>query len=144
ADWEKRLPDARFISIAPDHLSEGMWLELSRPIKGIMNHGWGSLGAEVGYEQGSYSTTNAETRVRLREMIQKVVKPLGPTLMQVPDAEPDVAFLQSFASQMLARRGTNGWGGGWGADAYMTLRYAAIQPRIVYDETIARDGLDSY
>jgi len=144
AEWEKKLPEAKFISIAPDHLSEGMWLELSRPIKGIMNHGWGSLGAEVGYEQGSYSTTNAETRVRLAEMIDKVVKPLGPTLMQVPDAEADVAFLQSFASQMLARRGTYGWGGSWGADAYMTLRYAAIQPRIVYDESIARNGLDQY
>ncbi len=144
AEWEKQLPDAEFISIAPDHLSEGMWLELSRPIKGIMNHGWGSLGAEVGYRQGAYWTSNAETRVRLTEMIHKVVKPLGPTLMQVPDAETDVAFLQSFASQMLARRGTYGWGGGWGADAYMALRYAAIQPRIVYDETITRDGLDQY
>lgn len=144
AEWEKKLPEARFISIAPDHLSEGMWLELSRPIKGIMNHGWGSLGAEVGYEQGSYSTTNAETRTRLTEMVHKVVKPLGPTLLQVPDAKTDVAFLQSFASQMLARRGTNGWGGGWGADAYMILRHAAIQPEIVYDETIVRDGLDRY
>lgn len=144
AEWEKKLPEARFISIAPDHLSEGMWLELSRPIKGIMNHGWGSLGAEVGYEQGSYSTTNAETRARLAEMVESVVKPLGPTLLQVPDAKTDVAFLQSFASQMLARRGTNGWGGGWGADAYMILRYAAIQPQIVYDETIVKNGLDQY
>jgi len=144
AEWEKKIPDAKFISIAPDHLSEGMWLELSRPIKGIMNHGWGSLGAEVGYAQGSYSTANAETRVRLTEMIHKVVRPLGPTLMQVPDSEADVAFLQSFASQMLARRGAYGWGNSWGADAYMTLRYAAIQPKIVYDEAIARDGLDQY
>ncbi len=143
-EWEKKIPDADFISIAPDHLSEGMWLELSRPIKGIMNHGWGSLGAEVGYRQGGYWTSNAETRARLKEMIHEVVKPLGPTLMQVPDGETDVAFLQSVTSQMLARRGTNGWGGGWGADAYLALRYAAIQPRIVYDETIARDGLDRY
>lgn len=144
AEWETKIPEADFISIAPDHLSEGMWLELSRPIKGIMNHGWGSLGAEVGYRQGGYWTSNAETRVRLKEMIDKVVKPLGPTLTQIPDAGTDVAFLQSFAAQMMAHRGTNGWGGGWGADSYLALRHAAIQPKIIYDETIIRDGLDRY
>ncbi len=144
AAWEKQLPDAKFISIAPDHLSEGMWLELARPIKGIMNHGWGSLGKEVGYKQGSYVTTNAQTRVRLTEMLHKVVQPLGPTLMQVPDRKADVAFLQSFSSQMLAGRGTYGWGGGWGSDAYMVVRYAALQPRIVYDETITKEGLSQY
>jgi hypothetical protein len=144
AAWEKELPDAPFISIAPDHLSEGMWLELAHPIKGIMNHGWGSLGDKLGYKQGSYFTTNVDTRTRLTEMLHKVVQPLGPTLMQVPDRKADVAYLQSFASQMLAGRGTYGWGGGWGADAYMLLRYAAIQPQIVYDETIEKEGLDQY
>lgn len=144
AQWEKQCPDAEFISIAPDHLSEGMWLELARPIKGIMNHGWGSLGDKVGYKQGSYVTTNTQTRVRLSEMLHKVVEPLGPTLMQVPDRPADVAYLQSFASQMLAGRGTYGWGGGWGADAYMVVRYAALQPQIVYDETIEKYGLDQY
>jgi hypothetical protein len=144
AAWEKQLPEAKFISIAPDHLSEGMWLELARPIKGIMNHGWGSIGAKVGYIQGSYVTTNAQTRVRMTQMTKNVVQPLGPTLMQVPDRKADVAYLQSFASQMLAGRGTYGWGGGWGADAYMILRYAAIQPQIVYDETIVKEGLSQY
>ena len=61
--------------------------------------------------------------------------------MQVPDRKSDVAFLESFASQMFARRGTYGWNGGWEGDAYLVLRYAGLQPEVVYGETIQRDGL---
>jgi len=144
AEWEKVSPDAKFISIAPDHLSEGTWLELARPVQAIANHGWGSLGDHLGYAQGSYVTTNVDTRKRMTYLYQNVVKPLGPALMQVPDHPADVAFLESFASQMFARRGTYGWGSGWGADSYMIARYAGLQPQIIYDETIQQKGLDQY
>lgn len=143
-EWEKVSPDAKFISIAPDHLSEGTWLELARPVQAIANHGWGSLGEELGFSQGSYVTTNVETRKRMTEIFQNVVKPLMPALKQVPDHPADVAFLQSFASQMFAGTGTYGWGGGWGADSYMVARYAGLQPQIVYDETILEKGLSQY
>ena len=46
-EWEKAQPEARFITIAPDHLREAFWTKLARPIRGIMYHGWGSL-VEVG------------------------------------------------------------------------------------------------
>jgi hypothetical protein len=143
-EWEKKSPDAQFISIAPDHLSEAMWLNLSRPVQAIAYHGWGSLGEELGYTQGSYVTTNLDTKKRLRSLVTNVVEPLAPTLLQVPDAPADVAFLESYASQILANRGTYGWGGGWGADSYMIARYAGLQPQIVYDETIQKNGLDKY
>jgi hypothetical protein len=143
-EWEKVSPDAKFISIAPDQLSEGTWLELSRPVQAIANHGWGSLGDHLGFSQGSYVTTNVDTRKRMTDLYQNVVKPLGPALLQVPDYKTDVAFLESFASQMFANTGTYGWGGGWGADSYMIARYAGLQPRIVYDETIQQKGLDQY
>jgi hypothetical protein len=139
--WEKQHPDAKFITIPPDILSESLWLKLSRPVKGIMYHGWGSL---TGARHASYMLTNTETKPRLTKLIHDVVQPLGPTFLQVPDAPTDVAFLESFASQMFANRGTWGWGNGWGADAYLISRYAALQPRIVYDETIAQQGLVNY
>jgi hypothetical protein len=140
AEWEKKCPDARFISIPPDHLSEGMWLELARPIKGIMNHGWGSLGSKLGYQQTGYTTTNVQTRQRHSEMLHKVVMPQGPMLMQVPDRPSDVGFLESFASQMLAARMPYRWE----STAYMIVRFAALQPRILYAETIEKEGLDQY
>jgi hypothetical protein len=141
AAWEKEIPDAKFITIAPDILSEALWLKLSRPVKGIMYHGWGSL---TGASHSSYRLTNKDTQPRLQKLIKDVVEPLGPTLLQVPDASTDVAFLESFASQMFANRGTWGWGNGWGADAYLVARYAGLQPQIVYDETIKGNGLDQY
>ncbi len=141
AAWEEAEPEARFITIAPDHLSEALWLKLSHSIKGIMFHGWGSLVEE---EKGSYRFTHPESRERLKTLLAQVVEPLGPTLMQVPEAAGDVAFLQSFASQMFAGRGTYGWGNGWGADSYLVARYAGLQPRVVYDETILKEGLDGY
>jgi len=144
AEWEKTSPDAQFISIAPDHLSEALWLNIARPVQAIAYHGWGSMGAELGFKLGSYVTTNTDTRKQLTRLHRDVVEPLAPTLLQVPDAPTDVAFLQSFASQMLANRGTYGWGGGWGADSYMVALYAGLQPQIVYDETIQQKGLDQY
>ena len=141
APWEKEIPDARFITIAPDHLREALWSKLSRPIRGIMYHGWGSL---VKATHGSYRFTNPKTAEVLAQLTRDVVRPLGPTLLQVPDRKADVALLESFASQVFAGRGTWGWSHRWEADAHLVLQWAQLQPRIVYDETILRDGLDGY
>ena len=51
-------------------------------------------------------------------------------------------MLESFASEMFAGRGTYGWGGGWAGDCYHVLLYAHLQPQVVFDETILRNGLD--
>ncbi len=139
AQWEKDIPDARFVTIAPDHMREAFWSKISRPIRGIMYHGWGSL---VPAKHGSYRFTNPETRGVLTQLIRDVVRPLGPTLLQVPDREADVAILESFASQVYAQRGTWGWSHTWEADVHLVCQWAQLQPRILYEEHILRDGLD--
>lgn len=141
AHWEKAIPDARFITIAPDHLREAFWAKISRPVQGIMYHGWGSL---VEVPEGSYRYTNPQTKEVLKELIRSVVRPLGPTLLQVPDRKSDVAILESFTSQMFAGRGTYGWSHRWEADMHLILQWAHIQPQIVYEETIMRDGLKGF
>jgi hypothetical protein len=141
AAWEKEIPDAPFITIAPDHLREAFWSKISRPVKGIMYHGWGSL---VPAEHGGYRHTNPQTREVLTQLIRDVARPLGPTLVQLPDRPSDVAILESFASQMFAARGTGGWSHRWECDLHLILQWAHLQPRIVFDETVQRDGLDNY
>ncbi len=143
AQWEKDLPDARFITIAPDHLSEALWFMIARPVRGIMYHGWGSL---VKAAHGSYRFTNPKTRYRLHDLIRDVIRPLGPTLLQVPDRKADVALLESFASQVFTagKAATFGWSHKWPADAHLVLQWAKLQPRIIYDETVLRDGLDGF
>jgi hypothetical protein len=138
AEWENRIPDARFITIAPDHLREAFWVKISRPIQGIMYHGWGSL---VEVDGGSYRYTNAETKEVLAQLIREVVRPLGPSLLAMADPPAEVALLESFTSQMFAGRGTNGWGQSWEADVHLILQWARLQPKIIYEESILRDGL---
>jgi hypothetical protein len=140
--WEDFDPDADYITIAPMHLREAFWTKLARPIKGIMYHGWQSLVPTEG--PSAYRYTHPETQHALKELVNRVVEPLGPTLLQVPAAQSDVAFLESFTSAMFAGRGTYGWGGSWAGDAYHVLMYAHLQPEIVYEETVMKRGLDGY
>lgn len=138
--WVDQDPDAAYITIAPMHLREALWWKLSRPIQGIMYHGWGSLVKTD--SPGSYRYTNPNTRYELQRLVSDVVEPLGPALMQIPDAESDVVFLESFTSQMFARRGTYGWNQGWAGDLYHVLLYAQLQPRVLYEERLLTGGLD--
>lgn len=140
--WEDRDPGAQYITIAPMHLREALWTKIARPIKGIMYHGWESLVPNDG--SAGYRYTHPETRFALKALLNDVIAPLGPTLLQVPAAPADVAFLESFTSSMLAGRGTYGWGGSWAGDAYHAVLYAHLQPEIVYEETILKSGLDAY
>ncbi len=140
--WEDADPGADYITIAPMHLREAFWTKIARPIKGIMYHGWQSLVPNEG--TSAYRYTHPETRNALKELVANVVKPLGPTLLQVPAVQSDVAFLESFASAMFAGRGTYGWGRSWAGDAYHILMYAHLQPEIVYEETILKTGLEAY
>jgi len=143
AKWEQENPDARFITIAPMQLREALWSKISRPIKGIMYHGWGSL-VPIEKRYPLYRYTNPETKWELKRLIETVVQPLGPTLMQIPDRKSDVAFLESFASQMFALRGTWGWCGGWEGEAYLILQYTGLQPRVIYEETVQQEGLNDF
>ncbi|MCC7491081.1 MAG: LamG domain-containing protein [Fimbriimonadaceae bacterium] len=142
ASWEREQPDAQFITIAPDHLREALWCKLARPIEGIMYHGWASLSPDGTH--GAYRCTNLETKEVLAQLTREVVRPYGPALRQIPDGPQNVALLESFTSQMLAGRGGYGWGEGWEADVHLIAQWAQLQPKVVYEEHLLRDGLDAY
>ena len=142
ARWEREQPGAAFITIAPMHLREAFWAKIARPIKGIMYHGWQSL--VPCQPPGGYRFTHPQAQHELARLIRQVVRPLGPTLLAVPGVKSDVAFLESFASEMFARRGTYGWNHTWTGDAYHVMLYAHLQPEIVFDETVIERGLDGY
>lgn len=139
--WEDFDPDAAYITIAPMHLREALWMKLSRPVQGIMYHGWGSL---VPGQKSSYRYTHPDTQEELARLMKTVVEPLGPALRQIPAAPAEVALLESFTSQMFAARGTYGWGSGWGADCWHVLQYAHLPTEILYEETVLEKGLDQY
>ncbi len=137
--WVDQDPDAAYITIAPMHLREAFWWKMARPIKGIMYHGWQSLvEQETPY---AYRYTNPNTKYELQRLVNEVVVPLGATLRQVPDVPADVVFLESFTSQMFARRGTYGWNHSWAGDMYHVLMSAQLQPRVMYEESLLNEGL---
>ena len=121
-------PDAAYITTAPMHVREAFWTEIARPLNGLMFHGWQSLVPTD--STGGYRYTNPDTQGVLRELLHGVVEPLGPTLLQVGDRPADVAYLDSFTSQMFARRGSYGYSGD---EAYLTLLYAQLQPEVIYE-----------
>ena len=138
--WVDRDPDAAYITIAPMQMREAFWSKVARPIKGIMYHGWQSL---VKTEStGAYRYTNANAADELRRLTSDIVKPYGPMLTQIPDSKSDVVFLESFTSQMFARRGTYGWNHTWAGDLYHILMYAQLQPRVLYEESLRKSGLE--
>ena len=135
-EWVRRRPLADFPTIPPDTLQEATWSMIAKPVDAIMYHGWGTI-----YETGSatrYVYTNPETTVRIKHLLNDVVAPLGPTLKRLGRRPPPVAVLESFTTCVLG--GPASWG--WKVPAVTFLQRARLDPRVVYEETILRDGLD--
>ena len=137
--WQDHDPDAAYITIAPMHLKEALWTKIARPVQGIMYHGWQSLVPTD--SPGGYRFTNASTAPVLKQLIHDVIEPLGPTLMAIPDERSEVAFLESFTSQMFARRGSYGNNTDWAADVWLALQHAHVQTDMLYEETLLKSGL---
>ena len=78
--WDDHDPDAAYITIAPMHLREAFWTKLSRPIQGIMYHGWQSLVPSD--EPTVYRYTHSETQHELQRLIHDIIEPYGPMLRE--------------------------------------------------------------
>ena len=151
--WMKGNETAGFISIPPDSLTEATWAIIARPVQGIMYHGSNSVWGEneafylanmrnAENSHAPYCTTNPDTKVAMANVLNNVVKPLGPTLKRIPARPAEVVLLHSFASSMYAKRGTWGWGNDWLSHVHLMFSWANLAPAIYYEETILRDGLD--
>lgn len=135
-DWVKRRPEAAFPAIPPDVLQEATWSMLAKPVRGIMYHGWGCI-YETGETKG-YTYTNPETEARIKTLLRDVVAPLGPSLLKIGRERNRVAVLESGVTAMLG--GPASWG--WAAPAITFLQRARLDPRVVYEESVLKGGLD--
>ena len=135
-EWVRRRPKADFPTIPPDTLQEATWSMIAKPMQAIMYHGWGTI-YETGRETG-YVYTNPESTDRIRHLLKDVVVPLGPMLKRLGREAPPVAVLESFTTCALG--GPASWG--WKAPSITFMQRARLDPRVVYEETILRDGLD--
>lgn len=129
-------PRADFPTIPPDALQEATWSMIAKPVKAIMYHGWRTV-CETGKETG-YCYTNPKSAKRLKRLLKDIVAPLGPTLKNLGREQPSVAVLESFTSCVMGAPFS--WG--WEAQPLTMLQRARLDPRVVYEETILRDGFD--
>ena len=127
-------PKARYVTMPADLIREAIWTLFSRRIDGIGLYPWYAMFPEA---NGGRRCNDPEAFEAARDAFQRVGVKLGPLLRAVPERAPEVAFLESHASCLLADAGTMGWG-----DAYGDMAVAAnLAPYVVYDEEIARDGV---
>ena len=132
--WLKKRPRAGFPSIPPDSLTEATWSMLAKPVKGVMYHGWGTV-YETGSETG-YCFTNPKTTERLKELLHDVVAPLGPALRRIGRTDSEFAIFESATTALMG--GPASWG--WMTPAITFCQRARLDPRIIFEETILRDG----
>lgn len=142
ARWADQDPATSFFSIHPLHLRAAFWTKIARPIEGIMYHGWSALVPTDGSH--AYKYTHPQLQSELARLNREIVEPLGPMLRQVPAAGSDIAFLESFTTFAFTSRGTWGYAGGWQSDVYFALQHARLQPEVIYEQHVQRDGLDRY
>ncbi|MFM8289946.1 MAG: hypothetical protein ACKOGA_24910, partial [Planctomycetaceae bacterium] len=132
-------PDAAYISLAPMHLRESFWSKISRPVSGLMYHGWSSLVPTDGTHP--YKYTQPDLQTEFTRLHTRVLPPLAPLLSQLPDRPADVAYVNSFAAQVFARRGSYGYSHD---EAFLTLLHAQLQPEVLFDERLPDGGLDRF
>ena len=132
--WVKKLPRAGFPTIPPDSFTEATWSMIAKPVKAIAYHGWGTI-YDTG-EETRYCFTCPETTESLRKMLRKVVAPLGPMLMKLGRKEPTFAVFESATTCFMGGAAT--WG--WKAPAITFAQRARMDPKVIYEDTIMRDG----
>ena len=132
-EWLVRHPKAGFPAIPPDVLTEATWSMLAKPVKGVMFHGWGCI-----YDTGSesYCYTNPETERRFKSIAKELVAPLGPMLKRLGREQPRVAILESGTTTLMGGGGTYGWS----APSVTFFQRARLDPRVIYEDEILRDG----
>ena len=133
-EWVKLRPNAKFPTLPPDSLQEATWTMLAKPVQGIMYHGYGCI-YETGEPTG-YVYTNPESAKRLRYLLKEVVAPLGPVLKRLGREPSPVAVFESFTSVVMGMP----WASGYSAAPVTFLQRARLDPRVVYEETLERDG----
>ena len=147
--WVKDRPNAVYITTPPDVMREALWACFAHQMDGIGVFAWRALFDASSPRMGKaardrnavgYQFTNPETIHAISNVFHTVGIPLGPLFRAIPERDPEVAVLESYASTFFANRGSWGWDGaifqfGTTADA------ANLQPYVIYEEEIARDGI---
>lgn len=133
--WFRTHPDAVFLTIPPDALKEATWSMIAKPVDGVAYYGDRTV-EETGEDW--YACTAPASRAVLKDLCHGLLRPLGPTLRRLGRKPPRVAVLESATSVAFG----GGHQYGWLSECIMQAQRARLDPRVIYEEEILRDGLD--
>lgn len=133
--WFETHPDAAFLTIPPDALQEATWSMVAKPVDKIAYYGHETL-IETGTDW--YACTAPEARGMMKRLSDGLLRPLGPMLKRLGRKPPKVAVLESATSVMFGGHHEFGWQ----SSAVMQAQRARLDPRVIYEEEVVRDGLD--
>ena len=142
--WVADRPNVVYMTTPPDVMREALWTCFATQLDGVGLFAIRALCdfAPLGRskDEAGYQFTNADTLPTISNVFERIGKPLGPLFRAIPERPPEVAMLESYASTFFANRGTWGWDGFiW---QYGILADCAhLQPYVLYEEEIARDGI---
>ena len=142
--WVSDRPNTVYMTTPPDVMQEALWTCFATRLDGI---GLFAIRALFDFaplwrkkDEAGYQFTNPGTMPMVSNVLVNVAIPLGPLFKAIPERAPVVAMLESYASTFFANRGSWGWDGFiW---QYGILADCAhLQPYVLYEEEIARDGI---
>ena len=142
--WVADRPNTIYMTTPPDVMREALWTCFATKLDGVGVFAIRALCdfAPLGRskEEAGYQFTNPETLPAISNVFENVGKPLGPLFKAIPERAPEVAMLESYASTFFANRGTWGWDGFIWQNGILA-DCAHLQPYVLYEEEIARDGI---
>lgn len=133
--WMTTFRDATFLAIPPDVLTEACWSMFAKPM-----YGYGFYPIDCVRDSGSYWYPYSYPGLgeRMASILKDVLAPLGPMLMKLGRAKPDVAVFESFTSVVMGAP----FAMGWKAPPVTFVQRARLDPQVIYEEMVMRDALD--
>ena len=142
--WLKERPNVSFLTTPAAMMRIGLWEIFSRKVDGFGFHGWNTIFDGVPHGLSplgkGYQFTDPATAGAIADEFKRAAVPLGPLFKTIPERDPEVAVLESYASAILSGKAPWDWKMKW--FSYGELAHVAnLAPYTIYEEEIARDGI---
>ena len=135
-DWHRTFGRTDYVTVPADTFSEAAWVSLAKPIGKMGFYPWNMITDAP--KSSNYRRTNPELTDAVRVLLKETISPLAPFLLKLDREEPDIAVLESFTAYLM----TQGWpyGSGWHNAPVTAFERARLNPKVMYEETVERDG----
>ena len=133
--WMGPFRGATFLAIPPDVLREACWSMFAKPMYGYSFYPFNCV-QNVGAYWYPYSCP--ELGETMADILRNTLAPLGPVLLKLGRAKPDVAVFECFTSVVMGAP----YAMGWNAPPVTFVQRARLDPCVIYEDTVRRDSLD--